>query len=352
MNAAHKVPVLTLSALALLLTLGFFPSVAQTSLLDFPDPVEALGEVFVLRGRVLDTHGEPVKNALVEIWQTDSEGAYDHPRAPQDGFDVNFQHFGADLSDAEGAWAFRTVIPGKYTGRPLHIHFRVRLDGEPVLTSQFYFATLLEGTETDGIFAGAGDDVDSLLLTLTGHEQEDGEVLLASQPVDVVLALGSGDRTPAVQQTEGPYYPVLRVADYDNDLVVVSPQLASFMRLDLNSATRDEFLTIPDVGNRMTREFMEYRSYVSILQFRREIGKYVSEEQVAAYEAWVYVPVDVNNSDAATLMQLPGVDAAVAAALMEARPFTGRDDFLEQLAEQVDAADADMAHRWLKEDPA
>jgi len=59
-------------------------------------------------------------------------------------------------------------------------------------------------------------------------------------------------------------------------------------------------------GNRMVREFLEYRPYISIQQFRREIGKYVEEAQVAEYEQYVYVPVNVNESDAATLQQLPG----------------------------------------------
>ncbi|MCY4525688.1 MAG: hypothetical protein OXB89_03685, partial [Anaerolineaceae bacterium] len=145
-------------------------------------------------------------------------------------------------------------------------------------------------------------------------------------------------------------YPVVNVADHDNDLAVVSPQSPAFNLLNLNTATRDEFLTIPDVGQRMTREFMEYRPYVSIRQFRREIGKYVSEEQVAAYEEHVYVPIDINNADGETLMRLPGVDEAVATALTESRPFAGQEDFLALLAEQVDSTDAAMAQNWLVDD--
>ena len=50
--------------------------------------------------------------------------------------------------------------------------------------------------------------------------------------------------------------------------------------------TREQLLeTIPDFGNRMVREFFEYQPYVSIQQFRREIGKYVDDEQVASYES-------------------------------------------------------------------
>ena len=68
-------------------------------------------------------------------------------------------------------------------------------------------------------------------------------------------------------------------------------QAVGFSKLNLNTAAADEFLSVPGVGARMVREFMEYRPYASILQFRREIGKYIDAEQVAAYEVSVYVPV-------------------------------------------------------------
>jgi DNA uptake protein ComE-like DNA-binding protein len=119
-------------------------------------------------------------------------------------------------------------------------------------------------------------------------------------------------------------------------------QAADFVRLDLNAASGDDFRTIPGVGNRMVREFMEYRPYVSIRQFRREIGKYVSDEQVAAYEQYVYVPVDPNSADAETLMQLTGVDEAIAEALIEARPYASADAILERLAASVELSDADI----------
>jgi len=60
------------------------------------------------------------------------------------------------------------------------------------------------------------------------------------------------------------------------------------------------------------REFQEYRPYASIQQFRREIGKYVDAAQVADYEKYVFVPIGPNEADEATLLDLPGVDAAIA----------------------------------------
>ncbi len=118
-------------------------------------------------------------------------------------------------------------------------------------------------------------------------------------------------------------------------------------KVNLNTATEAEFLTIPDVGERMAHEFDEYRPYVSIQQFRREIGKYVDEEQVAAYEEYVFVPVSPNESDEETLMQLPGVDADEASELAAARPYDSEDAFLESLAEYVSAYEVEEAEAYL-----
>ncbi|MBI3967764.1 MAG: hypothetical protein HY329_19160 [Chloroflexi bacterium] len=118
-------------------------------------------------------------------------------------------------------------------------------------------------------------------------------------------------------------------------------------QLNLNTATREQFLTVPNVGDRMVREFFEYRPYRSIGQFRREIGKYVSQEQVAAYEQFVFVPVDPNNADADTLRQLPGVDANVAAQLSAGRPYASTDAFMAKLGQLVTAEQATTARAYL-----
>jgi radical SAM superfamily enzyme with C-terminal helix-hairpin-helix motif len=97
----------------------------------------------------------------------------------------------------------------------------------------------------------------------------------------------------------------------------------------------------------MVREFMEYRPYVSIQQFRQEIGKYVTAEEVAAFEEYVFVPVDPNNSDAETLQQIPGVDASVAEELIATRPYASPEEFLEALAPMVDQSEYAIAASYL-----
>lgn len=128
---------------------------------------------------------------------------------------------------------------------------------------------------------------------------------------------------------------------------VAATPAAIVTKLNLNTASDDAFLTVPGVGNRMVREFKEYRPYTTILQFRREIGKYVDEAQVAAYEQYVFVPVDVNAADAATLMQLPGVDETIANALIAGRPYADNDAFLTALSSQVSADQLAAASAYL-----
>jgi DNA uptake protein ComE-like DNA-binding protein len=123
---------------------------------------------------------------------------------------------------------------------------------------------------------------------------------------------------------------------------------ATIVKLNLNTATSEEFLTIPDVGDRMVREFEEYRPYISIQQFRQEIGKYVDEAQVAAYEEYVYVPVVPNNADAETLQQLPGVTPEVAEALIAGRPYDSNVAFLDALGEHVTPEELAIGESYLE----
>jgi len=115
-------------------------------------------------------------------------------------------------------------------------------------------------------------------------------------------------------------------------------------KLNLNTAAGEDYLAaIPGFSDRMVREFLEYKPYVSIQQFRQELGKYVDDAQIAEWEQYVYVPVDVNNADAETLMQLPGVDETTAGELIAGRDFASNDAFLQKLAEYVSADDATAA---------
>jgi protocatechuate 3,4-dioxygenase beta subunit len=99
----------------------------------------AVGEITHLTGRILDAHGEPRRNALVEIWQCDSRGAYIHSGSVnRDKRDSGFQGFGRFLTDSTGRYYFRTIKPVRYPGRAPHIHFAVKSKGQDPFTTQCY----------------------------------------------------------------------------------------------------------------------------------------------------------------------------------------------------------------------
>ena len=119
-------------------------------------------------------------------------------------------------------------------------------------------------------------------------------------------------------------------------------------KLNLNTASgADLQKTIPNFGNRMVHEFEEYRPYKSIQQFRKEIGKYVDQNTVADYEKYVFVPIDHNQSDAATLQQIPGLDATEAQELIAGRPYASHEAFLAKLSEKVSPAELALAKNYM-----
>jgi protocatechuate 3,4-dioxygenase beta subunit len=98
----------------------------------------AVGEITHLSGRVLDEHGAPIRNALVEIWQVDNNGIYLHSREDQKRRDRNFQGFGRFMTGSTGEYYFRTIKPPAYSGRTRHIHFAVKMKGRDKWTTQCY----------------------------------------------------------------------------------------------------------------------------------------------------------------------------------------------------------------------
>jgi protocatechuate 3,4-dioxygenase beta subunit len=110
--------------------------------------------------------GKALGNATIELWQCDVHGRYHH--AGDDGVprDDNFQGYGVATADTEGRYAFKTIRPVPYGGRPPHMHLRVRAGGGSALTTQIYIA----GDELagDSVLSGASNaTVRQLTMALT-----------------------------------------------------------------------------------------------------------------------------------------------------------------------------------------
>ena len=148
----------------------------------------AVGEIAHLTGKLVDTDGKPLRNAVVEIWQVDGNGVYLHTKSSGSKRDANFQGYGRFLTGAKGEYCFRTVKPVPYPGRTPHIHFAISRGGKRVLTTQMYIKDE-PGNERDGLYRGIRDRAQRDNVTIEFKplgESKPGEL---TAEFDVVLGL-------------------------------------------------------------------------------------------------------------------------------------------------------------------
>jgi len=155
-----------------------------------------LGEKMIVSGRLLDEAGRPVRDSLVEIWQANASGRYDHPGDTHDApLDPNFDGIGRTFTDAEGRYRFVTIKPGSYpwqnhpfAWRPQHIHFSL-LGNAPVqrLITQMYFPgdPLLD---IDPVFNSVPDAAARKRLVSTMALETGIEGIALGYRFDIVLA--------------------------------------------------------------------------------------------------------------------------------------------------------------------
>ena len=155
----------------------------------------AVGAVSYLTGVVLDTKGQPIRNAVVEIWQVDNQGIYLHSKANgQDKRDKNFQSYGRFLTDSKGHYHFRTIKPPAYPGRTPHIHVAVSHGNKRLLTTQLY----IEGEKqnaNDFLYKriGGGDPKLQKLVTVPFKPLDGSKIGELTARLDLVVGLTPED---------------------------------------------------------------------------------------------------------------------------------------------------------------
>jgi protocatechuate 3,4-dioxygenase beta subunit len=121
------------------------PDVADLTAVRSSAPI---GERIIVTGRILEEDGRPLRGTLVEIWQANATGRYDHADDTHNApLDPNFHGSGHVLTDDDGVYRFLTIRPGAYpwrnhtnAWRPAHIHFSVFGAGfASRLITQMYF---------------------------------------------------------------------------------------------------------------------------------------------------------------------------------------------------------------------
>jgi DNA uptake protein ComE-like DNA-binding protein len=120
-----------------------------------------------------------------------------------------------------------------------------------------------------------------------------------------------------------------------------------FIHVNLNTASRDEILLIPGVGNRMLREFLEYRPYAALAVFHREIDKYVDDTELARLEQYVFVPLDLNKASDADLLTIPGLGNRMLREFKEYRPYDGIERFRREIGKYVSKEEVTRLERFV-----
>ena len=149
--------------------------------------------------------------------------------------------------------------------------------------------------------------------------------------------------------------PYLNVSDFDaklrassfNDELRGEVLAGLFVPINLNTAPDEEMQLVPGVGKRMAHEFDEYRPWQGgIVRFRREIGKYVDEDEVARLEQYVFVPMDLNSASSEDLHTIPGVGKRMVHEFEEYRPYVSMDQFRREIGKYVDENEVARLERY------
>ena len=121
-----------------------------------------------------------------------------------------------------------------------------------------------------------------------------------------------------------------------------------FIHVNLNLAPSAEILLIPRAGRRMAREFDEYKPYNGgYAQFRREIGKYVNEQEVAHLEQYTFIPMDLNTASDSAILSIPGSGPRVLREFKEYRPYPNIEKFRREMGKYWNAKEVARLERYV-----
>ena len=184
------------------------------------------------------------------------------------------------------------------------------------------------------------------LLTLSGvalAQVGNNDVLVDPNLVEADELAGIPHMTVALFQAVIDGRPYLTAGQLDDVLASASDENQReeiyghlFRQINLNTASEHDIMLIPGMSSRMTHEFEEYRPYTSLEQFRREIGKYVDDEEVARLEQYVFVPMNLNKSSEETFATIPGITSRMIHEFEEYRPYTSMEQFRREIGKYVD----------------
>jgi DNA uptake protein ComE-like DNA-binding protein len=160
--------------------------------------------------------------------------------------------------------------------------------------------------------------------------------------------------TPALARSILERRPFLTIEDLD---VLVGQSLTReqraevyrrlFVQINLNTASDAEVLLIPGLGTGMLEEFKEYRPYRALAQFRRDIGKYADQEELARLEQYVFVPINLNSASDTDILSIPGMGQRMLREFKEYRPYKTLQQFRREIGKYVDDKEVARLERYV-----
>jgi DNA uptake protein ComE-like DNA-binding protein len=121
----------------------------------------------------------------------------------------------------------------------------------------------------------------------------------------------------------------------------------AFVPINLNTAPPEEILLVPGAGKRMVREFAEYRPWKSYAQFDKEIGKYVGAEKTAQLAQYTFIPVRLNTATDADILSIPGAGQRMVREFKEYRPWKTKEQFMKEIGKYVGAKETERLWRYV-----
>ena len=121
----------------------------------------------------------------------------------------------------------------------------------------------------------------------------------------------------------------------------------AFVHINLNTATPQEILLVPGAGKRMVHEFEEYRPWKTHAQFDKEIGKYVGAEQTAQLAQYTFIPVRLNTAADGDILSIPGAGQRMVREFKEYRPWKTKEQFIKEIGKYVGAKEAERMWRYV-----
>jgi DNA uptake protein ComE-like DNA-binding protein len=118
----------------------------------------------------------------------------------------------------------------------------------------------------------------------------------------------------------------------------------AFIHVNLNTGTPEEIILIPGAGKRMVREFAEYRPWKAWTQFDKEISKYVGQPETDRLKQYVFIPVKLNTATDADILSIPGAGNRMVREFKEYRPWKTKEQFEKEIGKYVNAKE--VARLW------